>query len=111
MYAENQVPSTSSGMNEYVQPNEMKQIQAKVIAEQDKGLETLSEIIRRQKQMAHAIGDEVESQNDLIDNIADHVDLTRDQMARQTTQINLVERKDRTCGKLSALLIMFISSL
>ena len=31
--------------------------------EQDKGLETLSEIIRRQKQMAHAIGDEVESQN------------------------------------------------
>lgn len=32
MYAENQVPSTSSGMNEYVQPNEMKQIQAKVIA-------------------------------------------------------------------------------
>lgn len=36
---------------------------------------------------------------DLIDNIADHVDFTRDQMARQTNQINLVERKDRTCGE------------
>jgi len=109
MYAENQVPSTSSGMNEYVQPNEMKQIQAKVIAEQDKGLETLSEIIRRQKQMAHAIGDEVESQNDLIDNIADHVDLTRDQMARQTTQINLVERKDRTCGYWVVIISLFVT--
>ena len=42
---------------------------------------------------------------DIIDNIADHVDLTRDQMARQTTQINLVERKDRTCGKLSGFFI------
>lgn len=109
MYAATQVPSTSSGMDEYVQPEEMKQIQAKVLAEQDKGLETLSEIIRRQKQMAHAIGDEVESQNDIIDNIADHVDLTRDQMARQTTQINLVERKDRTCGYWVVIISLFLA--
>lgn len=32
MYAASQVPSTSSGMDDYVQPKEMKQIQAKVIA-------------------------------------------------------------------------------
>lgn len=31
--------------------------------EQDKGLEELSKIIGRQRQMAQAIGDEVESQN------------------------------------------------
>lgn len=109
VYAASQVPSTSSGMDDYVQPKEMKQIQAKVIAEQDKGLETLSEIIRRQKQMAYAIGDEVESQNDLIDNIADHVDFTRDQMARQTNQINLVERKDRTCGYWVVIISLFVA--
>jgi hypothetical protein len=34
-----------------------------LLAEQDKGLESLSHVITRQKQMAIDIGDEVDSQN------------------------------------------------
>lgn len=34
--------------------------------EQDRGLEELSKIIGRQRQMAQAIGEEVESQNGII---------------------------------------------
>lgn len=35
---------------------------------------------------------------DLIENIADNVDRTRDRMAQQTSQITVVDRKDRTFG-------------
>jgi len=62
MYTTSQVAS-SSAVDDHIPHNQIKQMQAQAIAEQDRGLETLSEIIRRQKQMASAIGDEVECQN------------------------------------------------
>lgn len=37
-----------------------------LFSEQDRGLEELSKIIGRQREMAQAIGDEVESQNGTI---------------------------------------------
>ena len=99
-----------------------------IVADQDRGLEELSKIIGRQRQMAQAIGDEVESQNgsrwrktnnrlnsslmvgkfilELIENIADNVDRTRDRMNQQTASITLVDRKDRTCGKINQSLII-----
>ena len=36
--------------------------------------------------------------SDLIDNIADNVERTRDRMSQQTSQITVVDRKDRTFG-------------
>lgn len=68
------------------------------LLEQDRGLEELSRIIGRQRQIAQTIGEEVESQNVLIDNIGEGVDRTLDRMARQTTQITVIDRKDRTWG-------------
>jgi len=69
----------------------------------------LSKIIGRQRQMAQAIGEEVESQNDLIDNITDHVDRTRDRMTHQTNRIALIDRKDKTWGYWFVILFLLVA--
>ncbi|XP_057370343.1 syntaxin-8-like [Daphnia carinata] len=95
--------------DEHIPHRELKQIQSQILADQDRGLEELSRIIGRQRQIAQTIGDEVESQNDLIENIADNVDRTRDRMAQQTSHIAVVDRKDRTFGYWMVILLLFVA--
>nr|CAH0107636.1 unnamed protein product [Daphnia galeata] len=102
-------PSTVAMAGEHIPHRELKQIQVQILADQDRGLEELSRIIGRQRQIAQTIGDEVESQNDLIENIADNVDRTRDRMAQQTSTITLVDRKDRTFGYWMIILLLFVA--
>ncbi|XP_074648654.1 syntaxin-8-like [Tubulanus polymorphus] len=72
---------------------EMRAKQQLMIKEQDEGLGVLSDIVRRQKNMALDIGDEVDSQNDLIDDITDHVDNTDRRLLEGTRAIHTVDRK------------------
>jgi syntaxin 8 len=65
--------------------------------EQDRGLEALSEVISRQKNLAQVIGNEVDYQNELIDDITDHVDRTRDRIHGETQRVRTIDRKDATC--------------
>ncbi|CAG2105910.1 unnamed protein product [Medioppia subpectinata] len=67
--------------------------------EQDKGLESLAEIISRQKNMAQGIGSEIEIQNEIIDDIGDAMDQTNDRLLRNTRNIRKVNRKSGTCGQ------------
>ena len=47
---------------------------------------------------------------DLIDNITDHVDRTRDRMTQQTAQIGTVDRKDRTfCEFVTSIFVTCVS--
>lgn len=50
--------------------------QVQMIQEQDKGLESLSQTISRQKKLAMKIGTEIEDQNGIIDNITVQMDNT-----------------------------------
>lgn len=70
-----------------------------VCTEQDRGLEALSHVITRQKTLAQAIGTEVDYQNELIEDITDHVDRTRDRIHGETQRVRTIDRKDNTCGK------------
>ena len=85
--------SNSTSTNEHIPHRELRQIQVQVmegipngtknikkfwwyimlfpLSDQDRGLEELSKIIGRQRQMAQAIGDEVESQNSIL-NVINH---------------------------------------
>uniref|UniRef100_A0A2C9L213 t-SNARE coiled-coil homology domain-containing protein n=1 Tax=Biomphalaria glabrata TaxID=6526 RepID=A0A2C9L213_BIOGL len=65
--------------------------------EQDRGLDALSHVISRQKQMAIDIGNEVDGQNELLDDIIDHTDRTGLRIQRETRHINIVERKSASC--------------
>ncbi|CAG7725060.1 unnamed protein product [Allacma fusca] len=72
--------------------------QYQILEQQDRGLEALSEIISRQKHLATTIGGEVDYQNELIEDITDHVDRTRDRLVGETNRVRTIDRKDNTCG-------------
>ncbi|KAK0043404.1 syntaxin-8, partial [Biomphalaria pfeifferi] len=76
---------------------DLHQQQQHVIREQDRGLDALSHVISRQKQMAVDIGNEVDGQNELLDDIIDHTDRTGLRIQRETRHINIVERKSASC--------------
>ena len=87
---------------------DIRQQQQSIIEQQDKGLESLSHVITRQKQMAIDIGDEVDSQNVLIDDIGDHVDQTGHRLVKETRHIKIVDRKSKTCGYWVAIILLLI---
>lgn len=77
--------------------DDIRKQQKRVIEQQDQGLEALSSVIARQKQLAYAIGDETDLQNEIIDDITDHVDRTRERLIRETRHVEIVSRKSNTC--------------
>ncbi|XP_046352036.1 syntaxin-8-like [Haliotis rufescens] len=103
------------GMNEDpdnfrgVANNEIQAQQQDIIREQDQGLEALSSVIARQKMMAVDIGNEVDNQNELIDDITDHVDRTGERLVKETSHIKIVDRKSNTCGYWVAIVLLFIA--
>jgi syntaxin 8 len=56
----------------------------------------LSQILARQKNVGLTIGDEVDTQNEILDGINDGVDITRTRLIRETRNVERVDRKDRT---------------
>jgi len=87
---------------------QIKQKQYQAIEEQDRGLEQLSEVITRQKHLARTIGDEVDLQNELIDDITTHVDRTRDRIRGETQRVVTIGRRDNTCGYWTVIIVLFI---
>ncbi|CAG2175227.1 unnamed protein product, partial [Oppiella nova] len=84
--------------NRNLDVEEMRQQKQLLIREQDKGLESLAEIISRQKNMAQGMSSEIDLQNEIIDDIGDHMDQTNDRLLRNTRNIQKVNRKAGTCG-------------
>jgi len=85
---------------------QIKAQQYQALEDQDRGLEELSRVIGRQKTLARAIGDEVEYQNELIDDITTHVDRTRDRIHGETQRVRTIDRKDSTCAYWTVILIL-----
>ncbi|XP_011906420.1 PREDICTED: syntaxin-8 isoform X3 [Cercocebus atys] len=77
--------------------DEIRQQQQKIIQEQDAGLDALSSIINRQKQMGQEIGNELDEQNEIIDDLANLVENTDEKLRTETRRVNLVDRKSTSC--------------
>ena len=60
------------------------------------GLDALAEVLARQKTIGLTIGDEVETQNEMLDDIHDNVESVRGRVARETRNVERVDRKDKT---------------
>uniref|UniRef100_A0A8D0WZS5 Syntaxin-8 n=1 Tax=Sus scrofa TaxID=9823 RepID=A0A8D0WZS5_PIG len=82
--------------------DEIRQQQQKIIQEQDAGLDALSSIISRQKQMGQEIGNELDEQNEIIDDLANLVENTNEKLRTETRRVTLVDRKSTSCGKRGA---------
>ncbi|XP_053982477.1 syntaxin-8 [Hylaeus anthracinus] len=79
-----------------------------ILQEQDRGLEELHKVIVRQKEIGQTISNEVEYQNEIIDNLADHMDRTDDSIVNKTRRIERMSFKDRTCGYWIVIIFLFI---
>ncbi|XP_033209690.1 syntaxin-8 [Belonocnema kinseyi] len=92
-----------------VSVTDLKSEQKRLLEEQEQGLEELSKVISRQKQIAHTIHSEVDLHNEIIDDLADHVDRTDERLIQGTRSVQSISEKDRTWGYWIIIIILLIS--
>ncbi|XP_075375318.1 syntaxin-8 isoform X2 [Mycteria americana] len=78
--------------------DDLRQQQRRIIEEQDAGLDALSSIISRQKQMGQEIGNELDEQNEIIDDLTNLVENTDDKLRNQTRHVKMVDKKSTSCA-------------
>ncbi|XP_069606737.1 syntaxin-8 [Ranitomeya imitator] len=88
---------------------ELRQHQQRMIAEQDAGLDALSSIIARQKQMGYDIGNELDDQNDIIDDLTNLVENTDTKVRNQTRHVKLVDKKSGSCAMMVVIVLLLIA--
>ncbi|XP_037663852.1 syntaxin-8 isoform X4 [Choloepus didactylus] len=89
--------------------HEIQQQQQRIIQEQDAGLDALSSIISRQKQMGQEIGNELDEQNEIIDDLANLVENTDEKLRTETRRVNVVDRKSTSCGMIVVILLLLVA--
>ncbi|KAJ6644352.1 Syntaxin-8 [Pseudolycoriella hygida] len=87
----------------------LRQEQIRILDDQNQGLESLSKIISRQKDLAIKIGDEVDLQNDIIDDLAVDMERTDIRINSETRHVGVVTRKDTTWGYWLTIIFLFIA--
>lgn len=95
-------------MLENVDVETLRNDQTQILKEQDKGLENLSQVISRQKNMAIRIGNEIEDQNVIIDNIAEQMDSTVQRVNSETRHVEDVSMKDSTWSYWLIIISLFV---
>ncbi|XP_004065726.1 syntaxin-8 [Oryzias latipes] len=88
---------------------EIKQQQQKIIEVQDAGLDALAAVISRQKIMGQDIGNELDEQNEIIDDLAHLVDKTDNRIRNETRRVKLVETKSASCWMLVVIVLLLIA--
>ncbi|XP_040293459.1 syntaxin-8 [Bufo bufo] len=88
---------------------ELRQQQQRMIAVQDAGLDALSSVIARQKQMGYDIGNELEEQNEIIDDLANLVENTDSKVRNQTRHVKLVDKKSGSCAMMVVIVLLLIA--
>ncbi|XP_063697390.1 syntaxin-8-like [Culicoides brevitarsis] len=86
----------------------MKEQNARVLREQDEGLESLSKIISRQKDIATRIYDEVENQSELLDGIGNDMENVDVRMAAETRHITQIVRSPSLCRYYMLLAVLIL---
>ncbi|XP_058797530.1 syntaxin-8-like [Phymastichus coffea] len=88
--------------------SDLKAQKQHLLQQQEEGLEQLSKIISRQKQIAQTIHTEVDYHNEIIDDLADHMDRTDQRLIEGSREVRTVSRKDRVWPYWLIIIILFI---
>jgi syntaxin 8 len=107
--ARNEIPDDDPILNSEVPVEVFRQEQQQIIRHQDDSLESLSKVISRQKNIALRIGNEVDQQNDIIDNIADQMDTMNSRVSSTTRTVENVADKDSTFGYWLVIVLLFVA--
>ncbi|KAK7590931.1 hypothetical protein V9T40_002544 [Parthenolecanium corni] len=83
--------------------------QRQIMKDQDNGLDELSKIISRQKDIAVKIGSEADTQNEIIDDISARMERTTTGLRAGTDHIHVVSMKDSTCGYWIIIILLFVA--
>ncbi|XP_057311969.1 syntaxin-8-like [Hydractinia symbiolongicarpus] len=92
-----------------ITPDKFRTQQQQIIAEQDKGLDALSQVIKRQKLMGQEIGNEIDYQNDLIDEITDGVQNTNQKLIKTDAHTKKVTKKTGSCVLMIIVVLLLIA--
>ncbi|XP_011504919.1 PREDICTED: syntaxin-8 [Ceratosolen solmsi marchali] len=110
--------STSWGIDddEVDQPNtgnvnvaDLEHQNQQLLEQQEEGLEQLSKIISRQKQIARTIHNEVDNHNEIIEDLADHMDKMDQHLINETHTVRVIGQKDKVWGYWLIIILLFIS--
>ncbi|XP_044759467.1 syntaxin-8 [Coccinella septempunctata] len=89
--------------------SDIRNTQQKMIGEQERGLESLYQIISRQKNIAQTISNEVDLHNDILDDLDTQMERTNTRVRTETQNIGVIDRKDNTCGYWIVIILLFVS--
>lgn len=89
--------------------NDIQKHKQRMLAEQEEGLDNLSKIIARQKDIAQTIGTEVDLQYNIIDDLGTHITRTDARINNETRHITVVDRKDKSCVYWVIIVLLFLS--
>jgi syntaxin 8 len=89
--------------------DQLRSDQRKMLGEQEQGLESLAQIISRQKNIATTISNEVDLHNEILDDLGTHMDTTDSRIRTETQHITVVETKDKTCIYWVIIILLFLS--
>ncbi|XP_017081001.1 syntaxin-8 [Drosophila eugracilis] len=102
------VPSQSSSSTA-LDVEALKQRKIEMLEQQNQGLEVLSATLSRQRQLATQLGNEVEDQNNILDNLANAMDRVETGVQRETQSIGQVNRRDSTWGYWLVIIALFVA--
>ncbi|KAL1421453.1 hypothetical protein MTO96_004145 [Rhipicephalus appendiculatus] len=88
---------------------EIRQQQQRILREQDKGLEGLSHVLGRQKEMAIGFNEELNLHNEIIDDISEHTDRMRDRLIKETRNVAVVDKKSGTCWYWVVIVLLMVA--
>lgn len=70
-----------------------------IFKEQDKQLDELFKSIKRQREIAQELNNELESQNQLLENLREDVELTQEKVNLSSKSLNNIVEGQRTWGQ------------
>merc|ERR1719345_73363 len=83
--------------------------QQHIMREQDQGLDLISQSIARQKEMAFKIGDEIEDQNEMLDDLNEGMDNTNRRLLRETEHVVQVTNAAKSGGYCCCIFLLIVA--
>jgi len=88
--------------------NILKQRQIDLLEQQNQGLDLLSNTISRQRSLATQLGQEVEDQHEILDNLADTMERVESRVTVETSNISQINQRDSTWGYWLIIILLFV---
>ncbi|KAH9417152.1 Syntaxin-8 [Dermatophagoides pteronyssinus] len=102
---------SDSTTNRFENVSKMKEIQQNLFKEQDQNIDSLTNVITRQKYLAREIDSELTVQNEILEDIGEAMDDNTERLLRNTRNIRFVTRESGTCAYWTIIILLLIAIL